>query len=94
MNSSIIYCTRPAHIIIKSSDNITIGSVRFDECGIPLIEAPFAALVIYNCSNIELVDSLFVCLYQQCGLVVANAVYMSDVGKLKMFLSSLYRLQN
>ena len=74
MNNTIIYCTTPAHIIIKSSDNITIRSLRFDECGIPLIEGPFAALVIYSCSNIELVDSLFVCLYQQCGLALANAV--------------------
>ena len=36
-----------------------------------------ASLVLkfYNCSNIiKLMDSLFVCQYQQCGLVVANVV--------------------
>jgi len=72
--NTIIYCTTLLHIFINSSGNITIQSLKFDECGIPLVEAPLAVLVIHNCSNIELVDSLFVCQYQQCGLVMANVV--------------------
>jgi len=74
MNSTIIYCTRPAHVFIRSSDNIIIEYIRINECGVSQEKAPLANLVIYNCSNIVLMNSLFVCHYRQCGLAVVNVV--------------------
>jgi len=51
---------------------MAIEYLRVNECGVSQEKAPLATLVIYSSSNIELVDSLFVCQYQQCGLVLAN----------------------
>ena len=77
MDNTIIYCTRSSHVFINSSDSVDIGYLSIIECGVSKekdLLAPLATLHIYNCSNIGLLDSLFVCLYQQCGLVVANVV--------------------
>jgi len=77
MDDAIIYCTRSAYIFINSSDYITIGSLRVTECGVSQgkdLLATLDTLVIYNCSNILILDSLFVCQYQQCGIVIANSV--------------------
>ena len=76
-NNTIIYCTKSVHVFINSSDNITFESISVNKCGVSQendLLAPLAALKIFNCSNIALLDSLFICQYQQCGLVVANVV--------------------
>ena len=77
MNSTIIYCTRSAHVLINSSDDIIITYLTAHECGVSQGKdslIPLVALHSYNCSNFVLVNSVFVCQYQQCGLVVANVV--------------------
>jgi len=77
MNSTVIYCTRSAHISIKSSHNINIAFLSINDCGVTQeknLPAPLTSLSIVNCSNIELEDCLFVCKSEQCGLVVVNVV--------------------
>ena len=77
MNDTIIYCTRSAHVFISSSDEIYIRWLSVNECGVSQekdLLAPLATLAIYNCSGVVLSDSLFVCQYYQCGVVLANAV--------------------
>jgi len=53
---------------------MAIEYLRVNECGVSQEKTPLATLVIYNCSNIVLMSSLFVCHYRQCALVVVNVV--------------------
>ena len=83
MNNTIIYCVRSAHVLINSSDDITITHLMVNECGISQgKELPLVTLQSYNCSHIMLLNSMFVCQYQQCGLAVANVVgdsYLTNI---------------
>ena len=69
----------------NNSDDIIITYLTGHECGVSQGEnslAPLVTLHSDNCSNIVLLNSVFVCKYQQCGLVVANVVgdnYLANI---------------
>ena len=77
MPYTMIYCTESAQVVINNSHNINLRYLIVSECGVSKVKdlmLPLAALDIFNCSNVILLNSLIVCQYQQCGLEVINVV--------------------
>ena len=93
ISNTIIYCTRSAHVLINSSVDIAIKYMSVNNCGVSQendSQVPLVTLHSYNCSNIVLLDSVFVCQYQQCGLVVANYVgssYLTNITSSYLLLT-------
>ena len=79
-NNTIIHCSysnSSAHVIISNSVNINIRYISMKECGCLQKESSNSlldVLHIFNCSNILIDNCIFICRYQQCGLVFANVV--------------------
>ena len=79
-NNTIIHCSysnSSAHVVISNSVNINIRYISMKECGClqkKNSNSPLDVLHIFNCSNVLLNNSIFICRYQQCGLVLANVV--------------------
>jgi len=77
MSYTLVYCTELAQVAISNSYDINIRYLNFSECGVSKVKdliLPRVALDIFDCSNISLLSSMFMCQYQQCGLAVVNAM--------------------
>jgi len=77
MINTIIYCNRSVRIVISNSAKINIQSLSIKECKYYQKEqthSPLIVLNVFNCSNISIEDSVFMCQHEQCGLVLVNAV--------------------
>ena len=77
-HNTSVYCSSDAHIVVIHSSNINIRHLNVTDCGYYAHNAhlmlPLAVMHIFKCSDISIKDSIFMCQYQQCGLVFDNVV--------------------
>ena len=75
MNNTIIHCTTSTRVVIINSDNICIRYISMKDCGGIIQKQYFtSSLNIINCSHILIQYLCVMCQFQQCGLMIVNAV--------------------
>ena len=87
-NYAIIYCSSSAYIAFRNSKHINITNLTIKNCGYSYSKFQYftnslSSLFLFNCSDIVVQNSVFECNYQQCGLVVFDAMGNSNINNIK-----------
>jgi len=86
-NNVTIYCNTPKFVVFRNSKHVSFKYVNMKNC-----YYKNSALLLFNCSDFVIQNSVLECNYQQCGLVVIDAMGNSNISKIKS--SQLFVLHN
>ena len=77
-NNVTIYCNTPKSVVFRNSKHVSFKYFNMKNC-----YHKNSALLLFNCSDFVIQSSAFECNYQQCGLVVIDAMGNSNISKIK-----------
>ena len=86
ISSTTIYCYTPKTILFGNSKNISLKYLKIKNChheytysGLKHLTKSLSTLCLFNSSDFIIQNSVFECDYQQCGLVVFDAMGNSNL---------------
>jgi len=87
-NNTTIYCNTQAKVFLRNSININIKNLTIKNCGYSNSVSKdftklFIALILYNCTNFVIQNSVIECDCKQCGLVVIDVKGYSKLNNIK-----------